>query len=397
MFFEISRQQDTSFTNSFHLVRDIWLNTDNGWSQFDIGVAKVYIKGYVEDRLIDINFINDIYQDTKPRYQGNYLAVIVKHDGTVIITHDIHRGTPLAYSTRKLKVTNLLDNGLEKVWADRIIKINPVGLVEVENYFDPYGDTTTVKQSRSQVLERLHQTIDNKIKNFLTHNQQTIKVFLSGGIDTITLFSFLKRHTDNYELCNYEHVDFTKIYCNKKHLIDQYWGYKQIHLWKDPSVLITGANGDENLMRSPATMTLILMHYGLKLEDVVTPECYHYGYLTADKLTPLYESQRSNPELIEDAKDYDSLVKRILNINLHDHQHWHYDHTLTYTPIKDLELCKIMLSLEQDDILDQIANAGISKDLVGMNDESLLEGLSNRKNQNMQENLWKIYEQYVNH
>jgi hypothetical protein len=29
-----------------------------------------------------------------------------------------------------------------------------------------------------------------------------------------------------------------------------------------------------------------------------------------------------------------------------------------------------------------------------MNDESLLEGLSNRKNQNTQENLYKIYEKY---
>jgi hypothetical protein len=55
-----------------------------------------------------------------------------------------------------------------------------------------------------------------------------------------------------------------------------------------------------------------------------------------------------------------------------------------------------MLKLPQDDQLDQIMNAGISKELMSMNDESLLEGLSNRKNQNTQGNLYKIYEKYKN-
>jgi hypothetical protein len=69
---------------------------------------------------------------------------------------------------------------------------------------------------------------------------------------------------------------------------------------------------------------------------------------------------------------------------------------LTLTPFKDLELLKRMLKLPQEDHLDQIMNAGISKELILMNDESLLEGLSNRKNQNTQENLYKIYEKYKN-
>ena len=217
---------------------------------------------------------------------------------------------------------------------------------------------------------------------------------MSGGIDTLTLFSYVKKFTDNYELCNYEHIDFTKFYCNKKHIIDQYWGYKQIHLWKEPSILLTGANGDENLLRSPATITLLLMHYGIELADVIKPEHYHYRYLTADKLTTLYNTQRTDLNLIAISKDYQQLVKQLLNINLHDHQHWHFDNTLTYTPFKDLELCKIMLSLPKDDLLDQILNAGISRELIALNDPTLLDALSTQKNYNTQENLYKIYNKF---
>jgi len=393
MFFEINKSSNNSFSNSHNLVRDIWLNCDDGWKITDLAVARVYSKGYVEHCAMDVRFFTDLLNDPSPKYQGNFLAIIVYGDGSIAFTHDIHRATPLAMSHRPFLITNLLTDSVENVWADRTLSITPAGVID-ENYFDPYGDSTIVIQSRKGIITQLYEAIDKKFEKFLTHNTQKIKVFLSGGIDTLCLFSFLKKHTDNFELCNYEHIDFTKTYCNKKYLIDQYWGYKQIHLWKDPTVLLTGATGDENLLRSPGTINLVLMHYGLDILDLLGPEHYHYQYLTADKLKPLYKSQRENTEFIELCKDYQKLCRQILNINLHDHQHWHLDNTLTLTPFKDLELCKLMLSLPKEDLLDQMLNAGISKELISLNDPELLEGISNQKNHNTQENLYKVYSKY---
>ena len=393
MFFEIKKQSDNSFTNSHNLRKDLWLNCDGGWQLEDLGIAKVYIKGYVEDRSIDLTFLNDIVKDTTPRFQGNYLAVISYNNGTIVITHDIHRATPIAISKNPFIITNLLHGDLKNIWADRILLIDPNNNI-TEKQFDPYGNTKIILRTRTEVVDTLHQAINLKFEKFFRHNKQKIKVFLSGGIDTLTLFSYLKKFTDNFELCNYEHIDFTKIYCNKKHLIDQYWGYKQIHLWKNPSLLLTGANGDENLMRSPATITLLLMHYGLDLLDILRSDHYHYLYLTASKLEPLYKSQRENTEYIDLCADYQKLAKQILNINLHDHQHWHYDNTLTVTPFKDLELCKLMLSLPKDDLFDQVLDAGISKELIKLNDPDLLDSLSTQKNHNSQEHLFKIYSKY---
>lgn len=393
MFFEITRQSDNSFTHSTKLTNELWLNCDAGWQRLTTPDATVHIKGYVEDRPIDQQFIETIIANPVPHHQGNFLAIICHNNGIINITHDIHRASPLAMSSQPFIVTNLLNNNLEQVWADRTISIDDE-LNITEHFFNPYGLITINTGDRTSVINKLHQTLNTKFENFFRHNTQPIKIFLSGGIDTLTLFSYVKKFTDNYELCNYEHIDFTKFYCNKKHIIDQYWGYKQIHLWKDPSILLTGANGDENLLRSPATITLLLMHYGLELADIIKSHHYHYLYLTADKLKLLYDTQRKNIELIDISKDYVRLTNQILNINLHDHQHWHFDNTLTYTPFKDLELCKLMLSLPKDDLLDQILDAGISKELIRLNDPTLLDALSIQKNYNTQENLYKIYNKF---
>ena len=148
-------------------------------------------------------------------------------------------------------------------------------------------------------------------------------------------------------------------------------------------------------MRSPSTTTLLLMHYGHDIFELLGPENYDYEYLTAEKLHATYKDIRSNVDNQELVKDYQALCDQILNINLNDHQHWHFDNTLTWTPFKDLELCKIMLSMTEKDLLDQIMNAGISKELIEINDPTLLEGLSNQKNRNTQENLQDIYSRYL--
>ena len=107
MFFEINNLPDGTFSNSSYLARDLWLNHDEGWTTNDIGVARIIFKGYVESQEIDIKFLNQIYQDPTPRYQGNFLAVIVKANGEIVITHDRHRGTPLLMRQYPFSITNL--------------------------------------------------------------------------------------------------------------------------------------------------------------------------------------------------------------------------------------------------------------------------------------------------
>ena len=108
MFFEIKNTADHTFTETNELSNGLWLNRDSGWQKFILAEATVYIKGYVEDRAIDQEFVENISDDTTPRYQGNYLAIVSHNTGIIDITHDVHRSTPLAISTDPLLITNLL-------------------------------------------------------------------------------------------------------------------------------------------------------------------------------------------------------------------------------------------------------------------------------------------------
>jgi hypothetical protein len=165
--------------------------------------------------------------------------------------------------------------------------------------------------------------------------------------------------TNDYELCDYEHIDITHFYANKKKYIQQYWGYQQIHHWREPCVLVTGGYGDEFMLRSPSHMMLFLMHWTLTPADILTPTDHHYKYL--NKYQDMYEDQSKNEDWIEISKDYDKICDKVINMNLNDNQHWHLGNTLTFTPLKDIEITKILMGLPKDDLLGQIKRIPIYK------------------------------------
>ena len=387
MFFQITEQPDYDFTHSTQLNSGLWLSHDAGWNTYRVGNSTVYVKGYIEDRPLNFDAINLIVADPTPKFQGNFLAII-ETDTTLTVTHDRHRGTPLAYTDRPFALTNILSADAKRIWADRYVRVKNKNITEY--YFDPYGDRTIAVQSRESVVEQIHNLLQRKVKSFL-EQQLPIKIFLSGGIDTLTLFSYIKAQTSDFELCNYEHIDFTKFWCNKRHELDQYWGYKQIHMWNEPCVLVSGACGDENLLRSPSTINQVLLNWDLDLLELINESHYHYEYLVADKLKQMYVQQKQSFVKMTDQQLYEHL----LNINLHDHQHWHIDNTLTYTPFKDLELLKLMLSLPREAIIGQMLNADISRALIAKNDPDLLNYLSTQKNKDTQKNLYPLYKKFI--
>jgi len=174
MFFEIKKSSDSTFSNSHNIVRDIWLNCDDGWKITDLGVARIYSKGYVEHCAMDQQFFIELINSPEPKFCGNFLAIIVNADGEITITHDVHRGTPMAVSRNPWLITNLLRDSTDLVWADRYVKVNPVGLIIDDLYFNPYGDFDFEPQSRQQVVQWLHRYIDGKFQQFLSHNHEPI-------------------------------------------------------------------------------------------------------------------------------------------------------------------------------------------------------------------------------
>jgi hypothetical protein len=65
---------------------------------------------------------------------------------------------------------------------------------------------------------------------------------------------------------------------------------------------------------------------------------------------------------------------------LNDCQHWHLGNTLTFTPLRDLALFKLLLRLPFADAVAQIMHSEISLALIERNDPELLKYISPIKN-----------------
>lgn len=387
MFFEIKKSYDSTFTQSHQLNNNFWLNCDAGWSKFVTGDVTVYIKGYIDTRAIDINLINDIVQDPVPKYRGNFLAVIVFPE-RIILTHDINRSTPIKINQSNTSVHNLNKDYTKEVWADHLLEISSdVNLIK----FDPLGISEFRTLSMDVVLDKLDKIFLDKITQFANHNTLPIKFFPSGGVDNFLILSYLNKLGIEYEMCNFEHIDLTKFVCYYKENYQQYWGYRQIHHWKEPCVLVSGGNGDENLLRGPFTANLLCQHYGLNLLEILDPRDYHYNYFSSEKNKMIYTDQKQNKLLQSLIPHKSKLFKYILTNILNDHQHWHLENTITFTPFKDIELTKSVLQLDITDLTKQFKNAEINRELIKRNDPNLLNYICEQKNIREKENVWKLF------
>jgi hypothetical protein len=233
-----------------------------------------------------------------------------------------------------------------------------------EHKFDVIGGTDLVVSNVDQIDELLI----NKIQRFLAHNKQPLRVFLSGGVDTLLLYSYVHRLGAEYELVWNLHTDLDEFYLANSSDIKKNWGYRQIHHWQTSCVLASGAPGDEFMLRSPTTANQYLLSHGTSIPEQLAhhPDCLHRDYFS--QYTDLFLGQRAVTTV--------ELCNNVIN----DWQHWHLGNTVTWTPFRDLELFKLFLALPYDQALGQIMNSSVSRKLIERNVPGLTQVLSDQKN-----------------
>jgi len=373
MFFEISEKEQKNFTKNYHLKDGIFLNLDSGWNVFNIGEKKLYFKGYISEKQPFETIINDIIKDPTPRFKGNFFLIICS-DKKITLTNDKNRGTPVYYCKDSKVITNLSTK--EGIWANNFCELDYDFNITIKK-FNPYN-IIDKELSYEQSIEKIYNIIANEFDIFLTKNKSPIKIFLSGGIDTLTLYSFLKKFTKNFELVDYEYKKWTHFYKHNWHEhIKKYWAYNQIHTWgEEPTTLITGACGDEYMLRGPATIKYLIDYYDIDFISLLkkNKDCYHYDYFMKEKNIDIFKQEK---KVFAHKKD---MIFYILNILINDHQHWHLDNTTCFTPFKNIELPNIVMNLEKDILIEQMLDAKINKDLILKNNPDDLRLLSKYKN-----------------
>jgi hypothetical protein len=177
------------------------------------------------------------------------------------------------------------------------------------------------------------------------------------------------------EVIDYLHIDYDHFWKSNSHHLEKFWGYNQIHHWNEPTVLASGAPGDEFMLRSPTTASMYLQFHQLNIPDLLqaNPNCLHRDYF----------SQVKNLNAIQ--KPYavarqEHMVWDVCNILVNDWQHWHIGNTLTWTLLRDIEVLKLLLRIPVESAIGQIINSNLSAELIERNIPGATAWISDQKN-----------------
>jgi hypothetical protein len=360
MFFALSKQQDNRFPHHQELVPGVWLSHDDGWHRF----PHVTAKGYAMDRTL----LEAAYSSAR----GNYCAFVRRADA-ITIQHDRDRSFPLWASATC--ITNLEPCG-EPVWADCTLTVD-AELTITREYQEP--TPTPAGLTDAAIVDQVHDTLLATFDAFLGHNRLPIKMFVTGGVDTTLAWAYLDHFTQDYEMVDYEYIKFTPFWKRNRESLRRFWGYRQVHLWDEPCVMVSGAMGDENFLRGPNTLEMMLRAHGTSLEQELTSTDYHHKHFRK------YIDAGLDVGTVD--PDITKVREKVMQINSNDHQHWHLDNTLHFTPFKDSRLLALILQSSRDLLTAQARNAAINRQLIQRLDPAKLAKVSAFKNDQALENL----------
>ena len=361
------------------------INLDSGWEQMPDQHGNLLLyKGYIDNGILD-DYVIEISNQEEPLHNGNF-CVIKCFDQGVSIKADRLRSFPIWYSATD-GITNLtpLD---QTVWTDSFVMLTD-DLRLIESKFDAIGTIADTYLSLDQVVAHVDIILRNKIKQFTAYNTEPVNVFLSGGIDTMLLYSYIKTLNIPHNLIACAHTDFDYFYLKNHDTLAQFWGYRQFHYWNKDCFLLSGAPGDEFTVRSPATANMMMQFHGTSIPELMQQSehrtALHYLYFNKPDYMKMWSSQH------ETYTSLSQVIRACLNLNINDWQHWHLGRTISYTPLRDLDIFKTIARLEKHDLIDQVMDSIVQKTLLKNNAPELLLGLSAQKNaKNSMENLTGI-------
>lgn len=390
MFFNLGHKKDAHqrWPHTVRLTSTFILEMDEGWTELETKEFKIMYKGYLDFK--DLGQELEKLSSTSPiKETGNFLAFIVHHNEKVSVLQPEERTTPLFYQDEPdfFHMTNLSKKPEHfTLMRNEWLEITPEGRASIQS-FHPCESPPLYEKSEDEVLQELNNYLNKKIRHFFKLQAgANFKLFHSRGADTSTLYAYILKNNFDVEIIQGEHKGPGVFYDNFKKYLNSTWNYQQIHHWSRPCILISGAHGDEMLLRTPLSATLLLSLVGARPLSLIKkrPKGYNSQYLMRKNNRPeLKRAQRRGlVKRIFKSFDRNELYDELKFYMLDDYQHWHLGHTLTYTPFKDIHLLRILLQGPVHLWQKQFTDAYVNKKLIEMNSSELLNQMSSSKNQN---------------
>lgn len=375
MFFSISKQQNLSFPNSLRW-DDFFVDFDNGWT---VKNNHIY-KGLTFEGPLNIAEETDI--EKFKNIEGTF-CILYFNDGKIEVIFGSKQKFPLYLN--KVSLNNL--------YKDENNQINVEGSVVMTTSDIKFTRTqarsyTKLNLNDDEIIQKIDEILESKLINF--NYNKPFKLYLTGGLDSLLIASYVVKNKINYELVFGEHVDMDHFLCyNRTRLIKNFWAYQTIQHYRDPTILLTGAHGDETLLRDPLQAFLLLKYDNKDLIEICNknPTLYQSIHcLKSDNLLTYDRYKNTVFDTLDDVKNY------IFNCFYTDYQHWHLGNTLFYTIFDDIQLLNLSLNLSYDIAIKQSLDGYVAKQLISRNRPGLLKLLSPLKNVDYYQNLVPIFE-----
>jgi hypothetical protein len=388
MFFRLADKKDDNrkWPHSFQLTSRYLLETDEGWNIEQTSNGKIVYKGYQE--FADLKEVLKNLNNKIPfKGPGNFLAFLVQNDETVYILHPEERTCPIYYSifSQNIEVSNLNPQNYHNcLMRDEFMVIKSNSKLSIEPFL-PCEASPIVKKSEEEVIHELNSYVDKKIIHFFKMYSGTDSwLYHSRGADTTTLYSYVLKNKLPINIIKSEHKEETPFYKEFKDELNLSWNYRQIHHWAKPSILLSGANGDETLLRNPLSGALLLSLAGINPLKLLKNNASKYNsrYLLLEKNKKMLRlgNQRGKIKRMFKKTDRDFFYDELKFYMLDDHQHWHLGNTLTYTPFKDIHLLRIFLQAPKETWEKQFTDAYLNKKIIEINAPELLSEMTAGKN-----------------
>jgi hypothetical protein len=370
MFFAISSGPHDNFSKTYQLSPSFTVSTDEGWQQRVLGQYQVVYKGYADSGPLD-TLLDQIVTQHEPKLLGNFCAIVVDtQTNTLNIKSDRYRSFPIYIKDGE--ITNLVPGG-RTAWTDSLIRAD-ANYHTTEDKFDVIGEIDTSIMSWADALDTVDSILLDRTRCFVKHNTAPVRVHLSGGVDSLLVYSYFRRLNAPVELIKCQHMDYDRFWLmNFSTVQKNYWAYRQLHHWTDACVLTSGAPGDEFMLRSPTTIQRYARANDIDILAVLqSSDCLHSEYFR--RYLDVFATQE------EPIADHGQLIHSICNTIVNDWQHWHLGHTLTYTPLRDLAITKTMLRLDKQAVSRQMFDSEFSVALINRTEPDLSRLISAKKN-----------------
>jgi hypothetical protein len=131
------------------------------------------------------------------------------------------------------------------------------------------------------------------------------------------------------------------------------------------------------MLRSPVTANSYLLYHATSIPKILNKsdqEYLHRGYFALPKHLELFDQQIQSTGSLQD------LHHELCNIIVNDWQHWHLGNTMHWTPLRDLDIFKIIVRLPLEDCIHQIMDSSFSRILMERNIPGVSKSLSDQKN-----------------